>query len=85
MASEPGFKAYGGAPSTSQDDLVFFFNIFQTEDESLNAQAEAVAFKEEGVLNDKIVPELFAAGQISFVTATDSLCELVRRKSSLLH
>ena len=77
MTSEPGFVAYVGAPSTTDEELVFFFNIFNSESESLDAQAAAASFKEDGVLNDEIEPELFTTGLVAFQINADNICPKV--------
>ena len=54
----PGFRAYIGAP-TLNVSLVFFANVFETEDKATAAQVGAAEFMRNGVLRDKIVPYLF--------------------------
>lgn len=66
-----------GAPSVDDEKLVFFFNVFDSEENSLNAQEAAAAFKADGVLNDEIDPELFTTGSISFQMLAEKDCSEV--------
>ena len=51
--------------------------MFDSEENSMNAQEAAAAFKADGVLNDEIVPELFTTGSISFQMLAEKDCSEV--------
>ena len=63
----PGFKAYVGAPDLNDEDLTFFFNVFDDADSGLAAQEAAVEFVDSSAaLSVNIEPAVFATGDIAY-------------------
>jgi len=60
-----GFREYVGAKPVNQS-VIAFFNVFDSEEDSKAAQAAALSFKQNGVLNSQIEPLWLDSGTFQF-------------------
>ena len=67
-----GFRQYLGATIITDDQLVFFFNVFETRSQAEIAQTKAADFKKNGVLNDQIGKVRFSEGQYDFLFTSNN-------------
>ena len=81
----PGFKAYVGAPDLNDEDLTFFFNVFEDADSGLLAQEAAVEFVDNSrALSVNIEPAVFATGNIVYqVECNSNLIYVLQSHSSV--
>jgi len=67
ISAQPGFREYAGILLTvNGTDLPFFYNVFDTKIQALNANNLAAQFVQNGVLNNQIVRNTFTSGPIMF-------------------